>query len=233
MSQPPFLLVIAGPNGSGKTTLVDYLMESGIDFGEHINADQIAATLDLPEPQRSEQAQGIADFQRQACLDKGLDFSFETVMSHPSKVEFMIRADDAGYDVTLFFVCTSDPDINLSRVENRVAAGGHSVPRDRIVARYHRTLGLLSHAALIAKRTLLFDNSAIVGFLPNSRLPNQKSGLRPVGEVVRDGSSYDITLEADVPAWVLEYLVLPLDVLAHQSEGRILLTINQKPDVLG
>jgi predicted ABC-type ATPase len=110
LSDPPFLLIIAGPNGSGKTTLTDYLIEAGIDFGEYINPDQIAAALDLTEPARSKQAQAIADFQRDSCLASGLNFSFETVMSHPSKVDFMIRADDAGYEVTMFFVCTSDPE---------------------------------------------------------------------------------------------------------------------------
>jgi predicted ABC-type ATPase len=124
LSDAPFLLVFAGPNGSGKSTLADYLIEAGIDFGEHINPDEIAATLDLPEPARSRQAQAIADFQRDRCLAGKLSFSFETVMSHPSKVNFMIRADDAGYDVTLYFVCTSDPEINVRRVENRVRRGG-------------------------------------------------------------------------------------------------------------
>jgi predicted ABC-type ATPase len=148
LSHAPFLLVFAGPNGSGKSTLADYLIEAGIDFGEHINPDEIAATLDLPEPVRSRQAQAIADFQRDRCLADKSSFSFETVMSHPSKVNFMIRADDAGYDVTLYFVCTSDPEINIRRVENRVRRGGHDVPHERIVARYWRTLELLPHAAL-------------------------------------------------------------------------------------
>jgi predicted ABC-type ATPase len=49
--QQPFLLVLAGPNGSGKSTLTDYLMEAGVDFGEYINPDVIAAALDAPEPQ--------------------------------------------------------------------------------------------------------------------------------------------------------------------------------------
>lgn len=31
----------------------------------------------------------IADFIRQRLLEKGVSFTFETVMSHPSKVEFM------------------------------------------------------------------------------------------------------------------------------------------------
>jgi predicted ABC-type ATPase len=92
-----------------------------------------------------------------------LSFSFETVMSHRSKVDFMIRADDAGYDVTIYFVCTSDPEINVRRVENRVSRGGHDVPHERIVARYWRTLELLPYAALVARRTVLFDNSALVG----------------------------------------------------------------------
>lgn len=59
--QQPFLLVVAGPNGSGKSTLTDYLIEAGVDFGEYINPDVIAAALDAPEPQRSKRAQAIAD----------------------------------------------------------------------------------------------------------------------------------------------------------------------------
>ena len=232
MSDAPFLLILAGPNGSGKSTLTDYLIEAGIDFGEYINPDQIAATLDLAEPTRSKQAQAIADFQRDRCLAGGLSFSFETVMSHPSKVDFMIRADDAGYDVTMYFVCTSDPEINVRRVENRVSSGGHDVPHQRIVARYWRSLGLLPDAALVARHTVLFDNSALVGYLANSLLPNPKTGLRPVGEVIRDGKNYEITLEADVPEWVFEYLVKPLDEVARGSDGAITLTLRQKTGTL-
>jgi predicted ABC-type ATPase len=140
LSDAPFLLVVAGPNGSGKSTLTDYLINSGIDFGDYINADRIAATLRIPEPARSKQAQTIADFQRDQCLRGHVNFSFETVMSHPSKVDFMVRADDAGYQVTLYFVCTSDPDINVRRVQNRVLSGGHDVPQNRIIARYGEAL---------------------------------------------------------------------------------------------
>lgn len=232
MSDAPALLIFAGPNGSGKSTLTDYLIEAGIDFGEYINPDRIATTLDLPEPARSKQAQAIADFQRDRCLTHELNFSFETVMSHPSKVDFMIRADDAGYDVTMYFVCTADPAINVSRVENRVRKGGHDVPPERIVARYWRTLELLPHAALVARRTVLFDNSALVGYLANALLPNPKAGLRPVAEMIRDGKDYEVSLESDVPAWVFAHLVKPLDELARGSDGAITLTINQKPGPL-
>lgn len=227
MSEAPFLLVIAGPNGSGKSTLTNYLIEAGIDFGEYINPDEIAATLDLPEPVRSKQAQAIADVQRDRCLTSRLSFSFETVMSHRSKVDLMIRAADAGYEVTVYFVCTSDPEINVGRVENRVSSGGHDVPHERIVARYWRTLELLPYAALTARRMVLFDNSALVGYLANSLLPNPKTGLRPVGEMTGDGKDYEIVLESDVPAWVFEHLVKPVDELARASDGAITLAVRQ------
>jgi predicted ABC-type ATPase len=228
LSDAPFLLVIAGPNGSGKSTLTNYLIEAGIDFGEYINPDEIAATLDLPEPVRSKQAQAIADLQRDRCLTNRLNFSFETVMSHRSKVDFITRADDAGYDVTIYFVCTSDPETNIRRVENRVSSGGHDVPHERIVGRYWRTLELLPHAALVARRTVLFDNSALVGYLANSFLPNPKTGLRPVGEMIGDGKDYEIVLESDVPAWVVDHLVKPLVELADRPDGGITLSVRQK-----
>lgn len=199
MEEQPVLLVIAGPNGSGKSFLTNYLIAAGIEFGEYINADEIAATLDLPEPARSRQAQQIADFQRDRCLMRGISFSFETVMSHPSKVELMERAVGAGYKVTVFYVCTSDPEINIRRVEARVSSGGHDVPHDRIIARYARSLALLSRAAMAARRTVLFDNSALLDYPNHRQLPNPKAGLRPVAQVLRDGTRYDVVLEADVP----------------------------------
>jgi predicted ABC-type ATPase len=223
----PFLLVFAGPNGSGKSTLTRSLLDAGIDFGIYINPDDIAQTLDLPEPQRSLQAQSIADFKRDTCLQRRDSFSFETVMSHQSKVEFMIRAYDAGYDVTLYFVATSDPEINVRRVENRVSTGGHDVPTDRIVARYWRSLALLSHAALVARRTVVFDNSALVGSSMHTNLVNAKSGLRPVAEVIRFDSHYNIALEADVPEWVFNHLVTPLHDVSRASNERITVALNQ------
>jgi hypothetical protein len=126
------------------------------------------------------------------------------------------------------FVCASDPEINVHRVENRVSRGGHDVPHERIVARYWRTLELLPYAALVARRTVLFDNSALVGYLANSLLPNPKTGFRPVGEMIGDGKDYEIVLESDVPTWVVDHLVKPLVELADRPDGGITLSVRQK-----
>lgn len=100
-----------------------------------------------------------ADFLRRALLSAGRTFTFETVMSSPSKVDFLSLARDEGYRTYLYFVATDDPEINVARVESRVAKGGHPVSRDLIVSRYHRSLGLLPDAARAATRAFVFDNS--------------------------------------------------------------------------
>ncbi len=87
-----------------------------------------------------------ADFFRQHLLEAGANFTLETVMSHPSKVELLEEAQRLGYRTYLYFIATEDPEINISRVKTRVGRGGHAVPEDRIVKRYHASLDLLIDA---------------------------------------------------------------------------------------
>jgi predicted ABC-type ATPase len=51
-------------------------------------------------------------------------FTFETVLSHSSKLGFLQQAGQMGYKNYLYFVCTVDPTINIARVAQRVALGG-------------------------------------------------------------------------------------------------------------
>ena len=101
-----------------------------------------------------------ADFIRQKLLATRVTFTFETVMSHPDKIELLHKAQQNGFRTYLYYVATEDPVINISRVENRVNSGGHSVPRDKIIERYHRSLGLLADAVQHTDRAYVFDNSS-------------------------------------------------------------------------
>ena len=101
-----------------------------------------------------------SDFVRRKLLLSRQTFTFETVMSSPDKVEFLAEARRSGYRTYLYYVATEDPAINISRVENRVRAGGHDVPADKITARYHRSLALLWEAIKHANRAYIFDNSS-------------------------------------------------------------------------
>ena len=156
----PQLNVIAGPNGSGKSTLISKLLAEGIALGEYLNADDIAANLTGPPDEIAREAQQIVRDRRIAALREGRDHSFETVMSHVSHIDYMHEARLAGFEVRLFFVATEDPVINLGRVDNRVTHGGHGVPADRVVARYHRSIGNLPAAMLASDQCRIFDNSS-------------------------------------------------------------------------
>lgn len=158
VSGAPRLLIVAGPNGSGKTTLTNRLRAMGLDFGEYINADEIALTLPKTDS-RDRLAQMEADRRRAVALGEQRSFSFETVMSHPSKIDDMRLAKAAGYHFTFVGVALQDPLLNVERVALRVREGGHDVPTDRIISRYARTLTLMPSAIALADRSLIFDNS--------------------------------------------------------------------------
>ena len=81
-------------------------------------------------------------------------------MSHPSKVEILHQARDAGFLITLFFVGIDDPRTNIERVALRVAQGGHDVPANRIVPRWRRSMALLYDAIRASDDAYIFDNGA-------------------------------------------------------------------------
>jgi predicted ABC-type ATPase len=64
-----------------------------------------------------------------------------------------------GYAIVVYFVATESPDLNIARVRQRVALGGHDAPEERIAARYRRTMDLLPDAIARSDRVPLFDNS--------------------------------------------------------------------------
>lgn len=100
-----------------------------------------------------------ADFIRQKLIKDLKSFTFETVMSFPDKIELLRKAQSRGYRTYLYYVATEDPSINVSRVRYRVSRGGHSVPEDKIISRYYRSLDLLVEAVRATHRAYIFDNS--------------------------------------------------------------------------
>jgi predicted ABC-type ATPase len=89
----------------------------------------------------------------------GKTSSFESVFSHPSKIDEIEAAKKAGYKTYLYFIATSDPLINLQRVRSRVESGGHDVPEVKIRGRYTRTLQNCYKAFLASGKVFFFDNS--------------------------------------------------------------------------
>lgn len=197
----PFLLMVAGPNGAGKSTLVRWLQQRGIDFAEYINPDDIAQELDGSYDKRVREAQSIADRRRDTCISERRSFSFETVMSHPSKIDILLRAKQAGFFLQLFFIGTEDPQISADRVALRVAQGGHDVPRDRIAPRWFRTMNQLFSAIEASDRAFVFDNTS-AGIDVGRRL------------VFARDTSFNppiIHWYPPIPEWARRYILEPLE----------------------
>jgi predicted ABC-type ATPase len=135
----------------------------------------------------------VIEFVRRELLKAGVTFTFETVMSHASKIDVLRQAHDCGYRTYLYYVATDDPMVNISRVHYRAHQGGHSVPDDKIVDRYYRSLGLLIEAIAHTDRAYIFDNSAHGG--ANTWLAEITAGKT-------------LLLKTDeVPAWFKTYVL--------------------------
>jgi predicted ABC-type ATPase len=158
----PVLLVIAGPNGSGKTTVTVRLREERWSEGvEYLNPDDVARDRfgDWNSPSAVMQAAQWTEERREELLRLGRGIAFETVFSTAGKVDFLKRARERGYFIRVFFIGTSDPRINASRVAGRIMAGGHAVPIEKIISRYTRSMANLSAAITLADRVYIYDNS--------------------------------------------------------------------------
>ena len=186
--------MIAGPNGAGKTTVTVSLRENQWSENvEYLNPDEVAQQRfgDWNSPEAVIQAAEWTANRREELLAQGEGIAFETVFSAPDKVLFLERARAAGYFVRVFFVGTSDPTINAARVARRVMQGGHSVPIEKIISRYFKSLANLAVALTFADRVYIYDNS----------LEGKEARLCAR---TRDGALHKVY--SDLPAWVEDAL---------------------------
>jgi len=102
----------------------------------------------------------VADFFKEQYPKRRLSFSFETVFSHPAKIDLLKRAQAFGFRTYMYFIATESPLINLDRIDVRARLGGHDVPKDKATARYYRCLEQIKYALPHLNRAYFFDNSA-------------------------------------------------------------------------
>jgi len=160
----PIAVVLVGPNGAGKSTFyARYLQRVALPF---INADNLARTLveaGSPAGEETERlAARLADKRRAELLTGRASFITETVFSDPhgAKVQMLRDAQAAGYAVVLIFVCVDSAELTTRRVETRVALKGHTVPPDKIRARYERMRPNVKTALPFVDVGLVIDNSS-------------------------------------------------------------------------
>ncbi|KEZ75639.1 AAA family ATPase [Salinisphaera hydrothermalis] len=153
------MYVLAGPNGAGKSTLYDIRIRPHT-YAPFINADEILKQRQIEgEELDAYRAAEIAAEMRAGHLAAGASFVTETVFSHPSKLDLVHAAKEAGFRVVLFHVNVESADLSVARVRWRVSQGGHDVPEDKIRARYERSAQYIREAIGLADLAQIYDSS--------------------------------------------------------------------------
>lgn len=209
----PEIVVFAGPNGSGKSTITNLLRPPMLPY---INADEIQRVLDCDNMEAAK----IAENRREECLEKCKGFCFETVLSTDRNLKLLKRAKDAGFFIRCYYVLTADPQINVARVASRVSAGGHDVPTDKIISRYHKALSLV-HELIVPVRIVAHAVAARVepaGDVHDHRtaMP-RKVSLHKLIE--HDGARYNAAVHRRVLVGHRKIVVEPVDDRSRGCSG--------------
>ena len=98
------LYIIAGCNGAGKTTASFTILPEMLDCEEFINADEIARGLSPLNPDKAAIDAGRLMLSRiDRLITNRNDFAFETTLATKSYRNTILKAKNAGYNVTLLF----------------------------------------------------------------------------------------------------------------------------------
>ncbi len=162
------ILIIAGPNGAGKTTFAREFLQNDAGCSVFINADVIAAGLSEFQPAVAAIKAGrLMLGEIRDHVKMGNDFAFETTLAGHGYLN-LIREwrRNHAYHVKLFFLALQTPEEAISRVQARVAQGGHHVPDEVVRRRFHA--GLKQFGEIYKHEVSLwrwYDNSGDVPLL--------------------------------------------------------------------
>ncbi len=165
MADRPTLWIIGGANGSGKSTAYG---QATIDAPTgaiwFINPDALAKTIAEHEgialtPDANLEAVRRIETWLYASVDAHQTVGVETVMSTDKYRALVDRAHQQGFRVRLIYVFLESAELNIARVRDRVAGGGHDVPEASIRSRRERSFQQLGWFFQHADEVDIFDNS--------------------------------------------------------------------------
>lgn len=155
----PVFTIVMGCNGVGKSAW----KRKNYDLlpARYYDQDSVAGGLgDWNSPETRERTRRHVDEEIEESIRERLDFGMESTYSGLPGREMVKRVIGAGYRVEGRFFGTTDPAINIERIEHRVLVGtGHEVDRNRIPTRWKYALSNLRRTAERFDLLRIFDNS--------------------------------------------------------------------------
>ena len=175
--------IIGGVNGCGKSSLTGALKAERSDLGLIIDVDKLAAQLGSPVEGGKAAVRKIDE-----CLEKGISFTQETTLSGARTERTIRRAKERGYTIRLYYIGLDTMEESLGRIANRVAKGGHDIPREDVERRFS---------------TRFADVLRVLPYCDEARFFDNDNGFVEVAEY-RNGEL--IPRVSNPPRWLLELM---------------------------
>lgn len=192
------IFVLAGVNGAGKSSIGGAALQAR--KVPYFNPDLAARSLLDTNPALTQEAanaqaweMGRAGLER--ALAEGLNFAFETTLGARTISDMLLAGARKGAQVHVWYAGLESPEKHIERVKERVLAGGHAIPEDKIRARY-----VSSRANLVR----LLPHLASLRVYDNSIDGDPKAGARPQPVLVlhMEGGQIVSHIELErVPQW--------------------------------
>lgn len=141
--QKPVLIILAGTAGAGKTTFYESKLKRDCP--------------DLLQASTSPIEQAETDRKRSRLMKERHSFVYQDTTIDSGAIR---EAQEAGFDVKVFYVGTEDPNLNMGRVLLRVNNGGPFAALARIPDDYAQAIKQLPEVKKVADDLMLFDNTA-------------------------------------------------------------------------
>ena len=159
----PVLFVLAGVNGAGKSSIGGHLLkQAGATwFNPDTFAREIVAATQCSQEAANAEAWAEGVRRLDAAIAARQSYAIETTLGGRTIPEKILAATRT-HDVLVWFCGLASPDLHISRVRARVAAGGHDIPEEKIRERWPRAMlnliALMPHLAHLQ----VYDNTAEV-----------------------------------------------------------------------
>ena len=153
--------LFAGVNGAGKSTLYNLaIINKNIKNSIRINTDEIVKEIgDWKNNSDQIKAAKIAINLRNDCFINGKSFNEETTLTGKTILKTIDRVKELGYELQLFYIGVSSPEIAKARIKNRVEKGGHNIENNIVEKRYYESLKNLKDVISKFDKVQLYDNS--------------------------------------------------------------------------
>ncbi|MCC2624174.1 MAG: hypothetical protein K0R14_47 [Burkholderiales bacterium] len=135
----PLAVFLIGANGSGKSTLRNYLNLT--DIQTNIDPDVLNRIYKnrYPNTYLIESAKQALTMYKQG-IDSGVNICIESTLAGHGTLARIIQAKRHGYYTIAYFVGLNDVELNLARIRQRVAKGGHNIPEASVRKRFTESI---------------------------------------------------------------------------------------------